>query len=96
MKKLTAIAQAEVEKDSNLLYRDRSKSSILIGGAVDRYSVSNKTTDPDRAGVLDDVKRQRDAIFEAQAVNKEVLDSMTKLLEELGQTADASSEPKHS
>ena len=59
-------------------------------------SVSNKTTDLDRAGVLDDVKRQRDAIFEAQGVNKEILDSMTKLLEELGQTADTSSEPKHS
>lgn len=38
--KLTAnlrdIVRAEVEKDSNLLYRDRSKSSILVGGAVDR------------------------------------------------------------
>ena len=34
--KLREIVHAEVEKDSNLLYRDRSKSSILIGGAVDR------------------------------------------------------------
>jgi hypothetical protein len=34
------IVRAEVEKDSNLLYRDRSKSSILVGGAVDRCDFS--------------------------------------------------------
>ena len=36
--KLRDIVRAEVEKDSNLLYRERSKSSILIGGAVDRWA----------------------------------------------------------
>jgi COMPASS (Complex proteins associated with Set1p) component shg1 len=35
--KLKEIVQAEVKKDSSLLHKDRSKSSILIGGAVDRF-----------------------------------------------------------
>jgi len=40
--KLRDIVRAEVEKDSNLLYKDRSKSSILIGGAVDRFAYSDE------------------------------------------------------
>jgi hypothetical protein len=35
--KLRDIVRAEVEKDTNLLKKDRSKSSILVGGAVDRF-----------------------------------------------------------
>ena len=38
--KLRDVVRAEVEKDPNILSRDRSKSSILIGGAVDRYSLA--------------------------------------------------------
>jgi len=33
---LKDVVRCEVEKDTNLLEKDRSKSSILIGGAVDR------------------------------------------------------------
>jgi hypothetical protein len=35
--RLRDIVRAEVEKDTNLLKKDRSKSSILVGGAVDRF-----------------------------------------------------------
>jgi len=34
---LKDVVRCEVEKDTNLLNKDRSKSSILIGGAVDRF-----------------------------------------------------------
>jgi hypothetical protein len=37
IEKLRGVVCTEVEKDSNLLYKDRSKSSILVGGAVDRF-----------------------------------------------------------
>ena len=33
------IVRTEVQKDPNLLQRDRSKSAILMGGAVDRYNI---------------------------------------------------------
>jgi len=77
--KLTAnlrdIVRAEVEKDSNLLYRDRSKSSILVGGAVDR------------AGVLDSVKTDRDAAFEEQRIQDQIKAVITALRVELGQSS---------
>jgi len=68
--RLQDIVRAEVEKDANLLHRDRSKSSILIGGAVDR------------SGVLDNVQRERDAVFEEQHVHNDVKAVITALLAE--------------
>ena len=50
----------------------------------------------DRAGVLDDVKRQRDAIFEAQRVSQEVVASIVKFICERQQTADVSTRPNQS
>jgi len=75
--RLREIVRAEVEKDSNLLHRDRSKSSILIGGAVDR------------SGVLDNIQRERDTVFEEQHVRDDIKAVISAVLKEASGT-DAS------
>ena len=83
--------RAEVEKDSNLLYRDRSKSSILVGGAVDRcVSLLMLSLIDNSAGVLDGVKQDRDATFEEQKVQDQIKAVITTLRAELGQSSASS------
>jgi len=72
--KLRDIVRAEVEKDTNLLKKDRSKSSILVGGAVDR------------AGVVETIKQDRNSIFEDQQVHDKVKEIVVALVQELKQT----------
>ena len=85
--------RAEVEKDSNLLYRDRSKSSILIGGAVDRYNVQGIKLTINRAGVLENVESERNAVFENEQVHEKIKTILSSLLAELNQT-EASNDAK--
>ena len=70
-----------MEKDSSLLHRDRSKSSILIGGAVDRYAFMRLCLIV-RAGVLDNVQRERDAVFEGQNIHNEIKAVISAILAE--------------
>jgi hypothetical protein len=85
---LQEIVRAEVEKDLNLLYRDRSKSSILIGGAVDRYvSLSrSRSLKEFSAGVLDTVKQGRDIAFEEEKMQEQIKKVIAALRTELSQS----------
>jgi len=76
--KLRDIVRAEVEKDPNILSRDRSKSSILIGGAVDR------------ARVFDTVRRDRDAVLDEHNVYDDIKIRVTTLLAEANGNGNAS------
>jgi hypothetical protein len=77
-----------VEKDSNLLHRDRSKSSILIGGAVDRYATLRCAL-PLRSGVLDNIQGERDTVFDEQNVRNDIKAVISAVLTEASGT-DAS------
>lgn len=81
MGKLRDIVRAEVEKDPNILSRDRSKSSILIGGAVDRYYGCLPRLIV-RARVFDTVRRDRDAVLDEHNVYDDIKTRVTALLAE--------------
>lgn len=83
---LKDIVRTEVEKDANLLDKNRSKSSILIGGAVDRCGGDLAEADSCRAGVVENVKRERNTIFEEQQVRDRVKEMVFALVLELNQT----------
>lgn len=85
--KLRDIVCAEVEKDTNLLKKDRSKSSILVGGAVDRFITTLPlSANSRRAGVVENIKRERNSIFEQQQVHDKVKEMVAALIQELKQT----------
>jgi hypothetical protein len=63
------------------LQKDRSKSSILLGGAVDRYSAPSLSSRC-RSGILDNVKRKRDAIFDESDVEANIKEIIVELLAE--------------